>query len=173
MASTTSRRTSTLRARRQAQEAEGRGAVVLTADGRALLEQRLRALHEISIPRLVPLLVGPERDERDVAEFERLEAEALQLEGLLAEAVTAIPSGDGVVELGARVLVGLPDGDEQWVRPVHPAEASLDEERVSVTSPLSRALLGSAPGDAVTVEAPSGPWTCRVLGIRLDTPVPA
>ena len=36
---------------------------------------------------------------------------------------------------------------------------------ISPDSPLGRALLGRAEGDAVEVDAPSGPWTARILSI--------
>ena len=37
---------------------------------------------------------------------------------------------------------------------------------VAPDSPLGRALMGAAIGDAVDVEAPSGSWKARVLAIR-------
>ena len=36
---------------------------------------------------------------------------------------------------------------------------------ISPDSPLGRALVGHAKGDAVSVEAPSGSWTARILSI--------
>ena len=37
---------------------------------------------------------------------------------------------------------------------------------VSPDSPLGRALMGAGVGDVVDVEAPSGSWKARVVGIR-------
>jgi transcription elongation GreA/GreB family factor len=37
---------------------------------------------------------------------------------------------------------------------------------VSPDSPLGSALMGAAVGDEVEVQAPSGSWRARVLGIR-------
>ena len=115
-----------------------------------------RALHE-----------QHERDERDVAQFEALLAEQARWEALLAEAevLPTVPS-DGAVTLGARVRITLADGSKAWVRPVHPAEAFLDDERISVGSPLGSALLGAVPGDVVTVDAPVGTWECTVVSIE-------
>jgi transcription elongation GreA/GreB family factor len=64
------------------------------------------------------------------------------------------------------VRVTLADGSKAWVRPVHPAEAFLDDERISITSPLGSAILGARPGDVLTVEAPVGAWECSVLSIE-------
>ena len=57
------------------------------------------------------------------------------------------------------------DGSQEWVRIVHPAEAFLDDERISETSPLATALLGARASDAVWVDAPSGVWSCSVLEV--------
>jgi len=140
--------------------------VLLTADGRVLFEQRLESLYAEALPGLRPLLTGRDRDERDVAAFERLVAEAQRLEAALGRAATAPPSSDGTVVLGSRVLVGMPDGEQVLVRPVHPVEAALDDERVSIASPLSRALLGCRPGHRVTVHGPAGEGEADVLEVR-------
>ena len=66
--------------------------VLLTADGRVLIEQRLESLYAEALPGLRPLLTGRDRDERDVAAFERLVAEAQRLEAALGRAATAPPS---------------------------------------------------------------------------------
>jgi transcription elongation GreA/GreB family factor len=136
--------------------------VPLTREGRALLEERLAMMRGVSLPLLRPLLTAPDRDERDVAQFERLTAESDRLDALLAVAVDVPPAPDGVVGLGSRVLVELPDGPRVWLRPVHPAEAFLDEERVSCEAPVARAVLGARAGDDLVV----GAGRCRVVQVE-------
>lgn len=141
--------------------------VVLTADGVRLLEERLADITNRRLPELRPLLTEKERDERDVATFESLLAEEARLQALLAEAqVLQPPTSVQGVGIGIRARVTLADGSTAWVRPVHPAEAYLDDERISISSPLGSALLGAAPGDVVTVEAPIGSWQCRVESVE-------
>jgi transcription elongation factor GreA len=140
--------------------------VVLTTGGRLLMAERLRHLRDVAIPALVPLLADRERDERDTAEFERLTAEADRLDHLLATAGTVVPSASGTVELGSRVLLRLARGVQEWVRPVHPLEATLDDERISMLSPLSRALLGAAVGQTITIHGPAATWKATILEIR-------
>ena len=142
------------------------GTVALTTEGRLLMTDRLRHLRDVAIPELVPLLVDRERDERDTAEFERLTAEADRLEHLLATAGTVVPSGTGSVEPGSRVLLRLARGVEQWVRPVDPVEAILDDERISVASPLSQSILGATVGQTVTVHGPAATWKATILTIE-------
>ena len=142
-------------------------AVVLTADGVRLLEERLADITDRRLPELRPLLIEKERDERDVATFESLLAEEARLQALLAEAqvLESSTSVEGV-GIGVRARVTLADGSTAWVHPVHPAEAYLDDERISISSPLGSALLGATPGDVVTVEAPIGSWQCRVESVE-------
>lgn len=141
--------------------------VALTADGIRLLEERLVEITDRRLPELRPLLVERERDERDVAAFEALLAEEVRLRALIAEAQVLVPA-DTVegVGVGVRTRVTLADGSRACVRPVHPAEAYLDDERISLASPLGSALLGAVPGDVVTVDAPIGSWQCRVESVE-------
>jgi len=137
----------------------------LTAEGVELIEARIRDIEQRRLPELRPLLVAEDRDERDVAAFEGLLFEIELWQRLLAETtiLQQDPDGfDGSVALGVRTLVRLPEG-EIWVTPVHPAEAFLDDERVSVESPLGSALIGRMPGDRVDVDAPRGTWECTIV----------
>ena len=150
---------------------ERNGRVQLTREGYDRLDERVRDIRERRLPDMRPLLIESERDERIVAEFERLTEEAVALDLLLgrADVISIDPANaDGGVVLGVRVHVVLEDGTEAWVRPVHPTEAFLDEERISATSPIAVALMGAVPGDEVLVQAPTGDWPCRVLAVDLS-----
>lgn len=137
--------------------------VRLTAEGASMLSERLADIQDRRLIEMQPLLVGPERDERDVATFEALLIEAADLAGLLAEAeILDLPHDVDRVCLGARVGISMPDGTKEWVRPVHPSEATVDSERISAHSPLARALMGARKGDRVVVSAPTGEWECLV-----------
>lgn len=143
----------------------------LTREGRQQLEARVEDIRTRRLPEMRPLLVETERDERVVAEFERLMEEADATEALIARSDVIIIDPvdvDGRVELGMRVQVILQDEASVWVRPVHPDEAFLDDERVSANSPLAIALVGARPGHTVWVDAPTGAWPCQVLAIDLE-----
>lgn len=147
---------------------EKNGRPQLTLEGWQLIGDRVRDIRDRRLPEMRPLLVEHERDERHVAEFERLIEESARLAQFLcdSEVIAVDPLDiDGRLVLGMRARVSLADGSEAWVRPVHPQEAFLDDERISVTSPLAVALMGSRVGHTVWVGAPSGTWSCTVLEI--------
>jgi regulator of nucleoside diphosphate kinase len=58
-----------------------------------------------------------------------------------------------------------PGGTRRTVVLVHPVEANAAAGRISVLSPIGRALLGRAPGAAIDAAAPSG----REISIRILT----
>lgn len=161
---------SSMKSRTSANAAGLPSGIALTAVGRDLLVQRVERLHSDVLDRLRPHLMGPERDERDVAQFERTLAEVARLEGIIAAAAELPPATTGK---NARVVPGAlvdVDTDAQpsermRVRIVHPEEAVLDDERISWTSPLAKALLGAKVGDACEVTSPAGTWTCVVRRI--------
>lgn len=145
--------------------------VRLTAQGRQALTERLERLRGDVLGQLRPHLIGPERDERDVAEFERTLAEIARLEAVLASAEPLErPAGgrSARVQPGSMVEIQAPAGKGSAttrVILVHPEEATIDEERISWDSPLARALLGATAGDRVRVQSPRGPWTCTVVKV--------
>lgn len=145
------------------------GRVMLTPEGRAMLHARMVELADEVLPEMRPLLVEDERDERVVADFERLQAEHDRLAVLLGTSGDIDPSALGeAITLGSRVAITDADGLRRIVRIVDPVEAFLDDERISDTSPLAVALLGHRVGDECPVQAPAGVWTATVLAIGED-----
>lgn len=148
-------------------------ATLLTADGHALIEERIRDIRDRRLAELRPLLVDQDRDERDVAAFEALLAQAATYEALLAQSQVVAPEANPqAVRLGTWVLLEFSDGTSAWVRPVDPGEAFLDDERISCASPLGQAIMGAAAGTRVQVQAPSGHWDAVIVQIRGTVPAP-
>lgn len=72
---------------------------------------------------------------------------------------------DGHARFGAHVTVRWSDGRQQRVRLVGPDEADAKAGTVSVSSPLGRALVGHAVGDAVEFERPGGALEGEVVAV--------
>ena len=47
-------------------------------------------------------------------------------------------------------------------------EADLKEKRISINSPIGRALIGKAVGDEVEIRTPKGVRACEVVGLRFN-----
>jgi transcription elongation GreA/GreB family factor len=58
------------------------------------------------------------------------------------------------VAMNSRVTYREEDGPARTVTIVHPASADVAKLRISVLSPVARALLGRRPGDAVAASVP-------------------
>ena len=88
-----------------------------------------------------------------------LERRITMLKNRLHNAVTVEHDSNDQVGVGS--IVDVEDGDGEKMEVEISAVGG-----VSPDSPLGRALLGAGVGDTVDVEAPSGSWKARVVGIR-------
>ena len=139
--------------------------VIITELGRTELLKQVEQIRNVQLTALAPLIAAADRDERDVAEFTRLTEEANSLEAIVSESGKPdLLVDDKTVRLGSVVKIQTPK-ETFKVRLVHPVEAHLDDERISVESPLGQAILGNKKGDRVTVIAPSGNWSELNMGI--------
>jgi transcription elongation factor GreA len=100
-----------------------------------------------------------------LAEQERAEARVASLRETLGRAVDAGSGAGQTALLGTAVRVRDADGEEMTYTLVAPAEADPLAGRVSVASPVGRALQGRRPGEVATVDAPDGPWQLRVVAL--------
>ena len=61
------------------------------------------------------------------------------------------------VVFGSRVLLeNIDTGEDVEYQLVGPDESDIDEGRISVSSPLGKAIIGKRPDDEITIEAPGG-----------------
>jgi transcription elongation factor GreA len=97
-----------------------------------------------------------------------VEGRISRLENILSNAVVAASSSDrsrGAVEFGSSVTVRTERGKRQLYKVVGSAEAVPLEGKISVESPVGRALMGRKAGDKVDVETPSGVVKLTVVKI--------
>ncbi len=150
--------------------------IVLTAEGKAALEQELEHLRSVKLPALRERLqqLSNEGDISDNSEYEDTkeelvltEARIREIEHILRRARTLVETGQhDEVRLGSRVTVIDEEGvAETWVI-VSPEEANAAQGRISIESPVGAALLGQRVGATVTVQAPGG--VMRLTIQRID-----
>jgi len=100
----------------------------------------------------------------------KMEGRILHLEALLLDAVIVEgPTGDGETVTTGVVVTVLYAGDDE---PERLLLGSIEEHRddllvVSPGSPLGEALLGGAPGDEVSFEAPGGTLKASIISIEV------
>ena len=98
-----------------------------------------------------------------------IEGRIAEIENKLAGAQVIDPStvdGDGRVVFGATVEIeDVESGTRRTWRIVGDDEADVRENKVSVNSPLARALIGKEEGDSVEVQAPGGVRSYEIVAI--------
>jgi len=148
--------------------------IALTPAGRADLEHELRQLNDERLPALAARLADAREDpatrDEDAGLLElqeeqrRLERRATELERLLASAREISPVAGGVIALGSRVEIAEDDEHESF-QLVDPHEANAVEGRISIVSPVGKALLGHRVGDQIGVPLPAGDRLLRVVSV--------
>ncbi|HOD65747.1 MAG TPA: transcription elongation factor GreA [candidate division Zixibacteria bacterium] len=99
--------------------------------------------------------------ERRIAELE------LKLSRVQTIDTDAIPSDR--VYLYAKVLVeDMVDGEQIQYAVVPPAEADVDNDIISVESPIGKGLLGKAEGEVAEIAVPAGMLRYKILKISRD-----
>jgi transcription elongation factor GreA len=101
-----------------------------------------------------------------VREYERVEADILDLKRLLADVTIVESEQSEVVTFGNRVVIREGDEEIESYRIVSEAEADLERGSISMTSPLGRSLMGATVGQTIQVETPGGTIQVEVLNIE-------
>ena len=137
---------------------------LLTEQGRRLLEEHIRVL-EATVEQLHRALDDPELRIDSIDGYQRTVRELASLRSHLdsAGAIEDIPDDPRVVELGDTVAIRLDDGTEETYIIVNAVEARVEDQRISIESPLGCALLGHHVGDTVEVPVPAGSYGCKIL----------
>jgi transcription elongation factor GreA len=153
--------------------------LVITTDGFERLYEELERLKSEERGRIADRLRQAMTSEADPAqnmEYREARDQKLQLErriGLLRQRlrsarVVAPRLGNGRVDLGERVRVReVVSGHSLELELVGQLEGDLGAGRVSVASPLGRALVGLRKGEIAEVEAPRGRFAFEVLAVEV------
>ena len=134
----------------------------ITRAGRARLAERLTAL----LAERARLVASQDPDERERAPA--IEAQAQFLADTLAILTVAPeqPADASRASIGATVVLSDEDGARQAWELVGPDEADVKRGRLSIESPLGRALAGAREGDAIEFARPRGAIELVVESVR-------
>jgi transcription elongation factor GreA len=79
--------------------------------------------------------------------------------------IADIPAAGAGADIGSRVTVEV-DGVEMTYELVGSAEANPAAGRLSIASPVGKALIGASAGTDVAVTTPRGPVAYRVIAVE-------
>ncbi|EGF31291.1 Transcription elongation factor GreA [Oxalobacteraceae bacterium IMCC9480] len=153
--------------------------VPITKFGAQLLKEELHRLKTKERPSIINAIseARAQGDLSENAEYDAakerqsfIEGRISDLEGKLGSSQIIDPltlEADGRIVFGSTVyLEDLETGDKVTYQIVGTDEADLKQLKVSVTSPIARALIGKVAGDVVGVQAPAGVREYEVLEVR-------
>jgi transcription elongation factor GreA len=151
--------------------------VPMTTDGYNRLREELKQLKTMERPAIIRA-IAEAREHGDLAENAEyhaardrqsfIEGRVMELEDKVAraEVIDLSKLSGSVIKFGARVTLADEESDEeQTFQIVGEDEADVSQGRLSVTSPLARALIGKGKGDSVEVATPRGAKSYEVVTV--------
>ena len=151
--------------------------IPMTATGYNRLQEELKRLKAVDRPSVIRA-IAEARSNGDLSENaeyhaarERqsfIEGRVLELEDKIAraEVIDVSKLSGKVVKFGATVTLADEESDEKVVyQIVGEDEADIAQRRLSVTSPLARALIGKTIGESVEVSTPRGARSYEVVKV--------
>lgn len=151
----------------------------LTVRGAELLRDELHRMKTVERPSVIAAIAEArshgdlsENAEYDAAKERQgfVEGRIKELEAKLANAQIIDPAtldADGRCVFGATVeLEEVDSGDEVTYQIVGDDEADVKNGKISVSSPIARALIGKYAGDIADVQAPGGVRSYEIVDVR-------
>ncbi|WP_303783308.1 transcription elongation factor GreA [Azovibrio restrictus] len=155
--------------------------VPLTVAGAEKLREELHRLKTVDRPNVIAAIAEArshgdlsENAEYDAAKERQgfIEGRIQEIEGKLANAQIIDPrllDADGRCVFGSTVEMEDQDsGDVVTYQIVGEDEADIKQGKISVSSPMARALIGKYAGDVAQVQAPGGMREFEILDVRYE-----
>jgi len=155
--------------------------VPLTTTGAELLRQELQRLKTVDRPNAITAIAEARThgDLSENAEYDAAKERQSFIEGRIKEIETKLANAqivdpklldaDGRCVFGATVeLEELNAGDAVTYQIVGDDEADIKKGKISVGSPIARAIIGKCAGDRVEVQTPGGVRKYEVLEVRYE-----
>ena len=154
--------------------------VPLTTTGAELLRQELQRLKTVDRPGAITAIAEArthgdlsENAEYDAAKERQsfIEGRIKEIEAKLANAQVIEPKlldAEGRCVFGATVDLEEKNGEAVTYQIVGDDEADIKKGKISVSSPIARAIIGKYAGDRVEVQTPGGVRKYEVLEVRYE-----
>jgi transcription elongation factor GreA len=152
--------------------------IPMTGEGLQRLQDELRHLKTVERPNIIRA-IAEARDHGDLsenAEYHAARERQSFIEGRVAELEDKIARAEvidvsklsgRIIKFGAKVSLEDEDtGEETTYQIVGAEEADINKGRLSITSPLARALIGKQTGESVEVSTPKGTKAYDIVKVR-------
>ena len=152
--------------------------IPMTVEGERFLREELLELKTVKRPEISEAIkeAREKGDLKENAEYHAArelqsfaEGRIKDIEGKLSNAqiidITRMPVSDKVI-FGTTVVVADENNKETTYKIVGEDEADLKKGKISVTSPISRSLVGKSEGDEVTIKTPSGNIVYEIVEVK-------
>jgi len=142
--------------------------VPITKEGYEALKKELEYLKKVERPKNIKAIeeARSHGDLTENAEFEAAKDRQAFIDGKLSDLEYKLSradiidsrtlSNDRAVFASSVVLENIDTGEGVKYQLVGPDEANIEKGRISVHSPLGRAIIGKKPGDEIILQAPGG-----------------
>ena len=153
--------------------------VPLTAPGAVKLREELQRLKSTERPRIINAIAEARAhgDLKENAEYHAAKEQQSFIEGRIADIESQLAGAqiidvttlnpNGKVVFGTTVdLVDEESGEEVTYQIVGDLEADIKLGKISVSSPIARALIGRVEGDVAVVKAPAGDRHYEITAVR-------
>jgi transcription elongation factor GreA len=150
--------------------------IILTHSGIAELEQELEELTNVQMPKIVARIANAReqgdlsenadyhsaRDEQDI-----LQARINDIQDILSKAEIAEKGNAGEISLGSIVKLEMIGKGKKFTYTISGEyESDPAEGKISIESPVGKALKGKSKGDKVSVSVPAGEIEYKILEVK-------
>ena len=153
--------------------------VPLTATGAIKLREELQRMKSEDRPRVINAIAEARAhgDLKENAEYHAAKEQQSFIEGRIADVENQLANAqiidvttlnpNGKVVFGTTVdLVDEETGDQVTYQIVGDLEADIKQGKISVSSPIARALIGREEGDVAVVKAPAGDRHYEIMAVH-------
>ena len=153
----------------------------MTADGAVQLKEELHNLKSIERPRIVSAIkeAREKGDLKENAEYHAAREEQSFMEGRIKDIeaklskahiidIKTMPISTKVIFGSTVLLINLDDSKKVTYKLVGEDEADLKIGKISITSPLARALIGKDQGDVIELKMPNGITEYEISKVKYE-----
>lgn len=155
----------------------------MTTTGAERLRTELKDLKNVQRPKVIQAIATAREhgDLKENAEYHAAREQQSFIEGRIKEIESTLShaeiidvarlgeSAGGKIVFGATVdLYDIAEDKEVTYQIVGEMEADIKHNRISITSPIARALIGKSVGDEVEVQAPGGVREYEIVAVRYE-----